>query len=481
MLVLSKFLTRCIARRARRLDGGLRFEDGWYVPPGPMSGDERRNEFHLLRDAEYAAQRVCDEALAERLRKWRFSLKHQGYGRQLVDADALTLGALPRSLVFVHNDVFAHHVFLERVAARRMDDAAVQAYPELPCLARAEAVPASAAPGAVTFDAAFPALSRLGRAAGAGFTLGLLCEQGNACNASAWTAEKNSFVHVDNRSGFLDHANGLRGVLSTLERRCARAQDRLDAGLAFGCNYNSDDDSDADAADDDDAAGGGSETENEPPAADAANGERAAKRTRHGAPASAQPPWLNVVAAFPLIAELLTRMGSKPSAARYWLFCQSGVLRLFRGAWLGTRGVVAAGCYKEPTWVARRRYAAVHDALAELEAHLLVNTARGRAFLDAPAKAARQQAREAAKAARLQAEAVRAAKARARARARAAREAAKAAREQARAAKAAPAPAPAPAPAGNEPPPPLAAAAQPGWTASAYRRLSGLVASLVRS
>ena len=427
-----------------------------------MSADERNEERRRLREEAYEAQLRGDWDTYMRLEAQRTALRHDNgtHGTEVPDAGGQTLAelGLPQALLLVYDLGCSNHVLLQRVAARRMDDAAVQAHPELPCLAHAERLPASAPAGAPTFDAAFPALCNLAGRAGGGFTLGMLHDRSFSYCASVWTGRE----LVVRYSWSLDDGRELRRALRTAERRCALARKRWAAGHVYAYNYDecgevsiSEDSSDEDN-DDDDASGGGSgDLENEPPAVDADDGERAAKRARHAASAAAatSPPF-DVEAAFPLVAELLTRAGSgatKLSAARCWLFFQSGVLRLFRGAWLGTRGVLAAGRYKEPTWVARRRYAAVHDALAELEAHLLANTARGRALAAAPAKAARQQAREVAKAARLQAAAARAAKAAERAQARAAREAAKAAREQARAAKAAPAPA------GNEPPPPLAA------------------------
>ena len=417
-----------------------------------------------LREEAYEARLRGDWAAALRLEEQRLALRggSHAYGTEVPDAGGKTLAdlGLPHSLLLVYDLGFCNHVLLERCATRRMDDAAVQAYPELPCLANAERVPASAPVGAATFDAAFPALCRLACESGGGFTLGMLHDQCISHSAEVWTGQE----LVVRYNGSLDDARDLRRVLRTAERRCARARSRWAAGRVYAYNYDecgevsfSDDSDDASDHDDDASGGGSGHLENEPPGVDEDDAERAAKRARHAvSEAAALPQPFNIEAAFPLVAELLTRLGSgvdKHSAARYWLFFQSGVLRLFRGAWRGPRGVLAAGRHKEPLWVSCHRYAAVHDALMELEAHLLVNTARGRALATAPFKAALRQAREEAKAARLQAAAARAAKAAERAQARAAREAAKAARKQARAAKAAPA--------GNEALPlPQAAAAE---------------------
>jgi hypothetical protein len=96
-------------------------------------------------------------------------------------------------------------------------------------------------------------------------------------------------------------------------------------------------------------------------------------------------------AAFPATAALLLTM-RRDTGNGYWLYWRAGILRVYRGAWRGPRGVLNLGVWKTAWWVCPQRHTSIHDALAALEAHARISSAPGRAVACAERKAARAEA-----------------------------------------------------------------------------------------
>jgi hypothetical protein len=363
------------------------------TPPSQLTGAAKRERYLQLLHRSARASAAGDYRLCMKLSDEREELMHPGPGKRLHACATLGELRLPQALTYQYdlgacNEV---HLLLQSGATRRLDDAASAVAPALPCLANAEAEAAPAPAGETSFDDAYPSLCGVACAGGAGcgFSLGRAASDGGATDAEVWTADA-LVACVAPRSRCFD-ADALRGALRAAEARCAKALKRGAYYDSYDCGDSGSDDEDGDGDDvlsddgeNDDPAGGGDPSAKEHP------------------PAPPAPPPFDFGAAFPAVAELLCRGGGGGGGGmrQHWLLYQSGVLRVFCGAWRGPRGVLNLGQFKRPAWLAARRYATAHAALRELEAHLLTQTARGRALAAAPARAAKAAARAAAAQAR---------------------------------------------------------------------------------